>query len=307
VNNGGLYLQGWPVDSAGAFTSNPSDLSLLQSINVKNVGSVVSPTDTVLVDANIQRPTTWPAAATAGTAPPDFTLPMSVTDSLGSSHNVTIELRRTATPSQWSYTIKSPDVTASVGSGTLQFTNGKLDFTAAGTTATAPATLNAGKGLNLAIDWTDPDIANQTVTVDLSQLSQFGSNSVVNTINPNGAGVGSVIGVEVDKQGFVSAKFDNGEIRQIAKIGLATFPNPDGLQTVSGNAYRATSASGVFAIKEPGVGGAGQISPSSLEASTVDLSAEFTSLITTQRAYSASSKIITTADQMLEELINIKR
>jgi len=104
-----------------------------------------------------------------------------------------------------------------------------------------------------------------------------------------------------------SAIFDNSEVRKIAKIGLATFPNPDGLSPVSGNAYRPTIPSGEFVIKEPGVGGAGEIAASTLEASTVDLSAEFTGLITTQKAYSASSKIITTADQMLEELINIKR
>ena len=76
---------------------------------------------------------------------------------------------------------------------------------------------------------------------------------------------------------------------------------------VSGNAYRPTIQSGEFVLKEPTVAGAGQIAASTLEASTVDLSAEFTGLISTQKAYSASSKIITTADQMLEELINIKR
>ena len=90
------------------------------------------------------------------------------------------------------------------------------------------------------------------------------------------------------------------------KIGIATFANPDGLAAVSGNAYRATIPSGEFVIKQPGVGGAGEIAPGTLEASTVDLSAEFTGLITTQKAYSASSKIITTADEMLAELLRIK-
>jgi flagellar hook protein FlgE len=76
---------------------------------------------------------------------------------------------------------------------------------------------------------------------------------------------------------------------------------------VNGNAYRVTNESGGFSLKAPGDGGAGLIAPSTLEASTVDLSTEFTGLITTQRAYSACSKIITTADQMLEELLSIKR
>ena len=138
-------------------------------------------------------------------------------------------------------------------------------------------------------------------------MTHYASQSTLNASNSDGANVGNVIGVEVSEDGIVSAIFDNSEVRQIAKIGIATFANPDGLAAVSGNAYRATIPSGEFVIKQPGVGGAGEIAPGTLEASTVDLSAEFTGLITTQKAYSASSKIITTADQMLEELINIKR
>lgn len=311
-NDAGLYLQGWAVAADGTYNAGPSDLGLLESINVKEIGAIVSPSSQVLITANAQRPADWPAAATAPADPADFSIPMSITDAMGISRNVTMELRRTATASQWAYTITSPDVGAgpgpgTIGSGTMSFTDGQLDIAAANVTVGGDVSLNAGVGLDLDIDWADADIPDQIVTLDLTQLSQFGSESVVTSVNPDGAGIGNVTGVEVSKEGFVSALFDNGTVRQIAKIGLATFPNPDGLQTVSGNAYQATMASGEFAIKEAGSGGAGLISPSSLEASTVDLSAEFTSLITTQRAYSASSKIITTADQMLEELLNIKR
>jgi flagellar hook protein FlgE len=126
-------------------------------------------------------------------------------------------------------------------------------------------------------------------------------------VTPNGAGVGTVVGVEVSEDGIVSAIFDNSQVRQIAKIGIATFPNSDGLKAISGNAYMASLQAGQMVIKEAGLGGAGKVSPSSLESSTVDLSSEFTGLISTQKAYSASSKIITTADQMLDELINIIR
>ncbi len=90
-------------------------------------------------------------------------------------------------------------------------------------------------------------------------------------------------------------------------MAIATFPNPDGLKPLSGNSYRVSLNSGTYNLKAPGTGGAGNLSPSTLEASTVDMSTEFAGLITTQRAYSASSKIITTADQMLQELIDIKR
>ena len=109
------------------------------------------------------------------------------------------------------------------------------------------------------------------------------------------------------EQGFVTANFDNGVSRRIAQVALATFPSTDSLASVSGNAFRVSRDSGTYNLKAAGTGGSGLIASSQLEASTVDLSTEFTGLITTQRAYSASSKIITTADEMLAELINIKR
>ena len=95
--------------------------------------------------------------------------------------------------------------------------------------------------------------------------------------------------------------------RKIAQVALATFPSADSLTATNANAYKVSQGSGTYNLKTPGAGGAGFIGASQLEASTVDLSAEFTGLITTQRAYSASSKIITTADEMLAELISIKR
>jgi flagellar hook protein FlgE len=95
--------------------------------------------------------------------------------------------------------------------------------------------------------------------------------------------------------------------RNIAQLALATFTNPDGLKGLSSNAYQVTTDSGTYNLKVPGTGGSGKLVTSTLEASTVDLSAEFTGLITTQRAYSAASKIITTADDMIQELLNIKR
>ena len=131
--------------------------------------------------------------------------------------------------------------------------------------------------------------------------------STVNSVSSDGASVGNVVGVQVSKDGVVSALFDNSQIRTIAKVAIATFPNANGLKATSGSSYQATLPAGQLVLKQAGDGGAGTISPSSLESSTVDLSSEFTGLISTQKAYSASSKIITTADTMLDELINIIR
>jgi flagellar hook protein FlgE len=129
----------------------------------------------------------------------------------------------------------------------------------------------------------------------------------VQAVTSNGTTFGNLTSIKIDQNGFVTAVFDNGVTRQIAQVALATVPNADGLTQLSGDAYRISTASGNFTLKAAGTGGSGTISPSSLEASTVDLSTEFTDLITTQQAYSASSKIITTADNMMQDLINVIR
>ena len=130
---------------------------------------------------------------------------------------------------------------------------------------------------------------------------------MVQAVLTNGTAFGNLSEIKIDETGFVTAVFDNGVTRKLAQIALATFPSPDNLSQTSGNAYNGSQGSGTFNLKVAGTGGAGKIGASQLESSTVDLSAEFTGLITTQRAYSASSKIITSADEMLAELINIKR
>ncbi|HEX4178839.1 MAG TPA: flagellar hook-basal body complex protein, partial [Rhizomicrobium sp.] len=98
------------------------------------------------------------------------------------------------------------------------------------------------------------------------------------------------------------AQFSNGLSQNVYKIPLATFASPDGLGQVNGDAYVATKSSGAADINLANTGPAGSVASNSLEASTVDLATEFTNLITTQRAYSASARIVTTADQMLQEL-----
>jgi len=123
----------------------------------------------------------------------------------------------------------------------------------------------------------------------------------------DGVRFGGFTGVNIDEKGVVIAVFDNGEQRPIYQLPLAMFNNPNGLEAVSGNAYRQTDRSGVLVLQLADSGGTGEVTASALEASTVDLAEEFTKMINTQRAYSASARIITTADEMLEELIRIRR
>ena len=338
VNDSKLYLQGWPVQADGTFNVNPSDLNNLEAINVKNLGAAVTATNNVGISANLDKSAVVSAGEagydgatvdsmadyaddpTTGTRP-DFTIELNVVDSTGGPRKLSMAfLKSSANPNEWHaeiYAIPAGDVDNGGGrpgqlaqgvvtfnqDGTIDLANTDL-FGALGATPQIPLDASGGA----APKWDDAlGLAAQTIDLDLTKITQYASTSTVNAISNDGAGVGNIVAIEVSEEGIVSAIYDNSQIRQIAKVGIATFPNADSLAQVSGNAYRRTDDAGEMTIKEAGVGGAGLISPSSLEASTVDLSSEFTGLIQTQKAYSASSKIITTADQMLEELINIKR
>lgn len=133
-------------------------------------------------------------------------------------------------------------------------------------------------------------------------LTSLSGNFTTNYIKQDGATFGSFAGVSVNEQGVVTALYDNGETRPIAILPLATFSNANGMNALSGNVWIETDYSGQALLKMASSDGAGEIKSNSLEQSNVDLATEFSNMIITQRAYSAATKIITTADEMLDEL-----
>jgi len=138
-------------------------------------------------------------------------------------------------------------------------------------------------------------------------MQQLSGDYQLNYLSQNGNKFGNFAGVTIGEDGIVTARFDNGVTTPIFMIPLATFVNPNAMESITGNMFVQTDVSGLPTVREAGSGGAGTIAGASLESSTVDLGEEFTTMITTQRAYSAASKIITTSDEMLDELIRIKR
>jgi flagellar hook protein FlgE len=150
--------------------------------------------------------------------------------------------------------------------------------------------------------------AAQPINLNLaSGMTQFANAYGVTSVTADGVPPGDLVGLVLEGDGMLTAQFSNGRARALYQIPLATFLNPNGLKADQGGAFRTTLDSGLYNINHSNAGGAGKIVSGALEASNVDLAAEFTNLITTQRAYSAASRIITTADQMLEELLQIKR
>ncbi|WP_420480269.1 flagellar hook protein FlgE [Brevundimonas sp. FT23028] len=274
---------------------------------------------------------------------PDFKMNIPVSDSKGGQRNLEIRFLKSAEPNQWYaeiVAVPAEDVVTGAPYSNGQIKTGLIAFTPSGRLdVETMQSWPSGMGLfddptqaslsflesdpsntidpadpldNGKVKWADGlGIAAQTVTLDLNTsaggLSQLNTASVVQSTITNGTAFGNLSEITIDEGGFVTAIFDNGVMRRIAQVAVATFPSPDSLKEVSGNAFSVSLESGTFNLKAAGTGGAGTLASQQLESSTVDLSAEFTGLITTQRAYSASSKIITTADEMLAELINIKR
>ncbi|MGJ3258700.1 MAG: flagellar hook-basal body complex protein [Rhodospirillales bacterium] len=166
---------------------------------------------------------------------------------------------------------------------------------------------------NGAADMDDDANNSERLTLDFGRVgeangfTQFGAEFTPGFITQNGSQFGTLAGVTIDESGLMTALFDNGETRPIYKIPIATFVNVNGLNARTGNVWNQTQASGDNTLREANNGVAGAITQAALESSTVDIGEEFTKMIVVQRAYSASTRIISTADEMLEELVRIKR
>ncbi len=142
---------------------------------------------------------------------------------------------------------------------------------------------------------------------DSLTTTQFASASTTTFQTANGYGAGDLQGVDVDVDGVVTGVYSNGQLIPLFRVALAKFQNVQGLRKEGGNLYRQTRESGDAITNRPGTNGLGSIAPNSLEQSNVDIATEFVRMITTQRGFQANSKIITVTDQMLAELINLKR
>ena len=310
VNSAGLYLRGWALDSQGNIPTNTGNLSL---INVSSVSGKAEATSTLGLQANLQSSAPVASAYTAGdmasgTVQPDFQRTINVYDSQGGTQPLTFSFIKTGA-NTWGYeatysgNASNISTTGPLYSGTMQFNSDGSLATADTASATPTGTIS------LSIPWSaSTGLAAQTITLNLGTVNgtggvtQYDSTSTLNASTADGKPFGTVTNVTVAKDGTVTAQFSNGLSQDIYRIPIATFANPNGLTQVSGNAYITNKSSGAADINVADSGSAGGIASQSLEGSTVDLANEFTNLITAQRAYSASARIITTADQMLQQL-----
>ncbi|MDN5330942.1 MAG: flagellar hook protein FlgE [Tepidanaerobacteraceae bacterium] len=230
-----------------------------------------------------------------------YIIPFKVYDSKGNVHNLTITFKKTAS-NEWDYEINydSSDVTISG----INNNQGHLIFTANGQLDISQSTIN---DINNPVRLTIQGADEINLTLDFSALTQFAKETTVDLSYQDGYAAGTLLGISVDSKGVITGVFDNGQSMELAQVALAVFDNPAGLTKAGGNTYTASNNSGEVQIGMAGTGGRGTISPGSLEMSNVDLAEEFTRMIVTQRGFQANSRIISASDEMLQELVNIKR
>lgn len=310
VNSVGNYLNGWSVDPA---TGQPNRSAL---VPIKVDQSIFNPVATSAVNLSANLPATPAASATMSSQ-------IQVYDTLGTMHTVTLDWTQN-TGNDWTVSITSPDdaVLAARGTANILFgpvasTNPVPDGTVGAITGASGSVTTSGYSSGGSATLTfSTDLGNgpQTITLSIGSyggttgLTQFaGSQYNLRSLNQDGVPPGSFSSLSTNINGDVVENYDNGRTRIIARIPLVTFQNPNALQRQDGQAFTATIASGTPISGEAGSNGAGNLISGAVESSNVDIAAEFSKLIVAQRAYSANTKIITTADELLQQTIDMKR
>ncbi len=301
VNPEGLQVMGKQFDANGELL--PGDAS---SIRVQSSGLIQGQvTNELKLTTNLDSAEPINAVAFAYDDADSYNYSSSVQiyDSLGNPHLLSTYFKKTANNTwdvYYSYEdnagVVNPDPPAVWT--TLTFTNDGI-LTNAALDPPQKTTANT-----VALDW-----GNGTTPTAIEvnfDTTQFNSESVVISQDQNGFGAGNLTGVDIDGDGIVIASYSNGEQTKIAQLVLGKFVNPNGLQLAGSNLYTETSASGPARTGIPGPE-LGKVFTNSLEQSNVDMGAEFVRMITAQRGFQANSKIITTVDELLGELINLKR
>lgn len=289
VNGDGLEVQGYTLDAAG-------NTGAMGSIMLPNGVSTPQATTEITMGINLD------ASAAVGET---FDTTLSVYDSVGSSVELNFNFERVA--GGWDYYVLPSTGTATPAAGTPnQFVFDASGNLVPGTSTPAnadPQIQLTLPGETLTIDWTILDAA----LASDGSITQYAGTSVKTAQTQDGFPSGMLQGISVDEDGIFTALYSNGTMSPFAQIAVADFASYAGLSKQGANLFTSSLASGQPVISVPNTAGVGAIAPSSLEQSNVDLAQEFVALITTQRAFQANSKVITTSDEVLSELINIKR
>lgn len=304
VNPTGMRVQGFALDADGNTTGDITDIQVATALNATPVAS-----DEVTLEANLNADAIVGPVfdETTPTTTSNFAISSTVFDSLGASHVLTTYFTKTAA-NAWDANVCVDDAEFGVvpPANALQIVGTQaMTFNPDGSllTPAAPGTFTTTAA---ALTWGNGSAQDQQLTYTIADMTQYANISNVSSQQVNGNGAGSLAGLSIDNDGNVIVTHTTGQPTAEFRLALARFQNPHGLAKQGDNMYSSTDNSGNPIIGTPG-SGVGKIFTFSLEQSNVDLAQEFVRMITTQRTFQANSRIITTTDEMLAELINLKR
>jgi flagellar hook protein FlgE len=298
--DGDNYVMGWTEDANGVVDTNQPIGKIIVP-----VGDLKAPIKTTTCSVNLN----LNAGGIAGESTGTFSTPMKVIDSLGNTHTVTVTFTKSATANQWDYSVTIPG--ADVGQATPQeLTNGTLTFDEFGKLQD-PAL--ADGNITLSISGLTSGAAAMDVTwqlyddVNAPRVTQFAELSSATATAQNGAAAAALTKVGIADDGQILASYSNGTQRVVGLLAVASIRNPQSLVAAGNNNFQASEQTALPAIGASNTGGRGKIVGASLEYSTVDIAKEFTNLIVYQRSYQVNSRVVTTADDMSQETVNLKR
>jgi len=309
TSNSGLVLMGWPADPDGTFPPFPRDSAAgLSPVNISHNQFAANPTTEIQLGINL------PATATqAGSTGDPFDLSLEYFDNLGTTQTMTATFTPQV-PALGQSNLWTMEIT-DLATGAAPIAEFTVQFDA--TTATGGSMLsvvpvfggayNAATGdINVTFDRGPVNINIGTIGSN-NRMTQLSSSFAPINLAKNGAPTGNVIGMEIDKNGIVSANYDTGFSKEIFRVPLIDVPNANALEALPNQTYAVTRDSGDMFLWDAGSGPTGETIGYAREESTTDIAGELTALIQTQRAYSSNAKIIQTVDEMLQETTNIKR
>lgn len=281
----GLRLTGWTADPATGNIDTDATVGAASTLNIPlGLRTAVQETTKATWAGNLDSKSAVGATATA-----DITM----YDTLGQTHKVSVTFTKSA-ENAWGWTATSKDGSAAVvGTGSLTF-DPNTGAVATGGTGTLSLDPNgSASSINVALDFT--------------KISQLSDKTQIAAAGQNGFPPGSLGGFSISGDGVITGIYTNGLTRSLGQVAVAVFTNPNGLERIGGNLFRNTDNSGTPNIGASLTGGRGQINSGFLEQSNVDIGSEFTDLIITQRGFQANTRVVTTVDEMLQDLINMKR
>ncbi|OJY30252.1 MAG: hypothetical protein BGO98_26310 [Myxococcales bacterium 68-20] len=309
VNPQGMEVQGYSANASGRFDGKVGAIQLSTAQLPPKPSAKISVTANL--DASATPPTTpWDPQNPGASS--NFSTTMTVYDSLGKSHSVDLYFSKTGAGTWDVHALAKGDEVAGANPGeNVEFATGQMTFDSAGALqdiqwgGPAPISFN-GATPNQVLDF-DFGTSIAAGGTGLGGTTQFGSASAISAQSQDGYSSGDLAGVKIDADGTVSGVYSNGQTVAAGKLAIAKFRSNDGLGRAGQNMWVATRDSGEAALGIAGEGGRGALAAGALEQSNVDIAEQFVGLIAHQRSFQANSKTITTADQMLQELMAIKQ